>query len=219
MKMMAEGRYGRHERRQPTPHPRTLLHGPLHRAVHSHQRLKELLSSGEHSVDARGLHNFTPLICAACGGHVDAIKLLVDAGADLTATDVNGSTALHRAAFHGKEQAIYLLLDLGASLEATDRYGRTPLHAAADNGQVEAANALLKRGASTYSKDGPLLDGDSPLEVAQASFEKRTTELLQVTASPLPPTLKDYTSQTRVSSSHIACDCLDCRPNVCAAFH
>eukprot|EP00966_Prymnesium_polylepis_P173212 4006274-Prymnesium_polylepis.1 len=156
--------YGRHHKQPPKPDQRFVKDGPLHHAVHDVEELAALIASGQHSIDARGLHNFTPLTTAARSGCIEAVKMLHAAGADVSAVDLQGSTALHRAAYQGHKKMVYVLVDLGADLEATDRYGRTPLHVAADNGQMESAKALLKRGASTYAKDGPLLDGQTPLE-------------------------------------------------------
>ena len=175
----SDDNYGRHERRPPKMDQRFVLDGPLHKAVGDPEALAALITSGEHPIDERGNRNFTPLICAARSGCIEAVRMLHAAGASLESTDLHGSTALHRAAYQGDKKMVYALVDLGADLEATDRYGRTALHVAADNGSMESAKALLKRGASTYAKDGPLLDGQTPLEVARAANEGCTADLLQ----------------------------------------
>lgn len=50
------------------------------------------------SIDSRDHDAATPLMLAASGGHVECIKLLISAGASLTATDEVGLTCLHYAA-------------------------------------------------------------------------------------------------------------------------
>lgn len=50
------------------------------------------------SIESRDHDAATPLMLAASGGHVECIRLLVGAGASLTATDEVGLTALHYAA-------------------------------------------------------------------------------------------------------------------------
>jgi ankyrin repeat protein len=54
------------------------------------------------------------LIVAAAHGHVDTVKALVDAGADVNAADVTGWTVLHAAAYKGDKQIVSLLLERGA---------------------------------------------------------------------------------------------------------
>ena len=42
----------------------------------------------------------------------------------------------------------------------------TPLHVAASNERIDSIKALIKLGGSQFSKDGPLLDGDTPYQMA-----------------------------------------------------
>ena len=172
--------FGRHEKRPPKVGPQP--DGPLHIAAATNdvEALRTLLESGAHNIEGRGNHDFTPLMCASRQGSTESAQLLLATGARIDSTDLHGSTALHRASYSGSRKVVAALIDAGADMEATDRYGRTPLHVAADNGAIEAVRALLKRGASTYAKDGPLLDGDTPLMVAHAANEAATADLLQV---------------------------------------
>src|SRR5690606_25980415 len=48
--------------------------------------------------------NMTPLMAAAAGGHAEICQMLVDAGANLNRTDVNGNTALMLLAANGRNQ-------------------------------------------------------------------------------------------------------------------
>jgi ankyrin repeat protein len=57
----------------------------------------------------------------------DAVKLLMDLGADVTAVDDNGETALHGAALRGSNEIVQLLVDKGASLTVKDSMGWMPL--------------------------------------------------------------------------------------------
>ncbi|HEY1303264.1 MAG TPA: ankyrin repeat domain-containing protein [Vicinamibacterales bacterium] len=59
-----------------------------------------------------------------------AIKLLVEAGVDLDAFNVNGETAIHRAAARGADSIVAYLAEHGARLDQKDRRGRTPLDVA-----------------------------------------------------------------------------------------
>ncbi len=81
----------------------------------------------------------TPLMVAAGLGENDArrpadhrvvetVSLLIELGADVTATTPAGSTALHGAAAMWEDGVIQVLVDHGADVNAEDNRGRTPLY-------------------------------------------------------------------------------------------
>ena len=53
-------------------------------------------------------------------GHVDAIKALKEAGADVSAQDNDGSTPMHWAAQNGHVDAIKALKEAGADVSAQE---------------------------------------------------------------------------------------------------
>jgi ankyrin repeat protein len=57
----------------------------------------------------------------------DTLAVLVSAGANVNATDANGTTALHPAASNGWVTVIQLLADAGAKLDTENKNGVTPL--------------------------------------------------------------------------------------------
>ena len=61
---------------------------------------------------------------------IESIKLCLDAGVDINATNGQGQTALHAAALKGYNKVVQFLADHGASLNAKDKQGKTPLDAA-----------------------------------------------------------------------------------------
>jgi uncharacterized protein len=65
---------------------------------------------------------------------MEAVKFLLDLGADINTANEPGETALHGAAERGADQLVQFLVDHGAALDAKDRQGRTPLDIAAGKG-------------------------------------------------------------------------------------
>lgn len=79
-------------------------------------------------------------------------RLLLDAGASVTAADEDGRTALHYAVGAGA-RAVDLLLRAGAVVDATARNGQTPLHEAVDRMNLSAVAALRAAGADPTVPD------------------------------------------------------------------
>jgi len=61
---------------------------------------------------------------------IEAIRICIEAGADVNAADSNGRTALHGAAQKGYDQVVTFLAGHGGKLDVKDRRGFTPLDAA-----------------------------------------------------------------------------------------
>ena len=107
---------------------------------------------------------------AARQGAREAVAALAEAGADLDATDPDGSTALALAAINGHADVVALLLESGANPNLADRTGMTPLYAAVDlhtmqlgfgrpdpppatiAGSVDMVKALLAHGADPNAR-------------------------------------------------------------------
>lgn len=88
-----------------------------------------------------------PLHIACAIGHVTAVRLLLENGADISARYFKGRTALFLAVFRGHEAVVKLLLGKGADPSITDMNGQTPLHMAAAGGHANIALLLLQHGA------------------------------------------------------------------------
>jgi len=82
---------------------------------------------------------FTALIFAAREGHVDAARLLIEAGADVNRIAADGKDALGMAIFNGHYEAATLLVDSGSSVDQPDARGFTPLFWAVDRRNMETA--------------------------------------------------------------------------------
>src|SRR5262245_30299076 len=110
-------------------------------------------------------HGFTPLMWAARFGQVEAMRVLVDSGASLDATDrgPNGWTAIMHAVHKGQTKAALALLDWGANPNAATPSGLTPLMQAAAEHDLDVVRALLDRGADPRAET---LDGVNVLTYA-----------------------------------------------------
>nr|XP_051229965.1 uncharacterized protein LOC127347858 [Lolium perenne] len=85
----------------------------------------------------------TALSAAALDGKMDAVRYLLDHGADPNKKDDAGSVPLHCAAKFGHDEAASLLLSRGASVDIAYFHG-TPLHIAAAYGKTSVIKVLLE---------------------------------------------------------------------------
>ena len=90
------------------------------------KRVKEILQS-EPNLHADVLGH--ALWWAAGNGRAEAVRLLIDCGADVNARMGRGVTALIQAALMGRTEVVSLLLACGADVIAYDGRGATALHA------------------------------------------------------------------------------------------
>jgi ankyrin repeat protein len=154
-----------------------LTHGADVNAVLKTTLLRRHHSTGDGSLG----EGTTPLMRAARFGDAAAMRVLIEAGADVSKQQRNGNTALLFASGvgfqigdggfartdRGTEEdaiaAIKLFLDAGADVNQSTTAGETPLHAAAarDGGQI--VRYLVSRGANLDAKDK---SGRTALDVA-----------------------------------------------------
>ncbi len=74
----------------------------------------------------------TPLLYAAREGHLEIVRMLLAAGADIEKADADGITPLLMAILNEHLDVAHFLLEHDANVNATDWYGETPLWAAVD---------------------------------------------------------------------------------------
>ncbi len=115
----------------------------------------------------------TLLLRAAQKGDTRMVRLLMDLGADVSATDDEGKTLLHQACTGGDLALAKTLLEAGARTDAKDAEGRTPLHITANN--LEMAALLLDKGASLEAQTH---SGQTPLCVVAGYGNKKAVEFL-----------------------------------------
>ena len=132
---------------------------------------------------SQGTKARTALLLGAEGAHQFVLERLLEAGADVQATDCAGFSALHLAAAHEEgSEALEVLLKAGADVNAANRYRETPLHYAARFGSLENVRVLLGAKANLHALDVCL---QTPLHVACAHDQPETArELVQVCTFP-----------------------------------
>ena len=110
--------------------------------------------------------------------HADAVRLLIDAGADVNAKTKDGHTALMWAASQGQTAAVRLLLDAGAGLDHKLVWdGRTALLRAASGNHPKTVKLLIDAGADVNAKRKEgftalmMMAGEGHTEIVRALIE------------------------------------------------
>lgn len=88
--------------------------------------VKKHIAAGTDLNEKDQLSGGTPLLTAITFDKTDIAKALIDAGADLSIKNNDGSTALHVAAFFCRIDATKMLLEAGADKTVKNNYGATP---------------------------------------------------------------------------------------------
>ena len=109
---------------------------------------------------------FYPLMMAANRGHIKAIEALLDAGADIEATDEGYATALIGAAHNRQVEAVKMLLSRGADPNHRQKRGGDALTEAEYSGNSELYAILTK----AKERPGKARE-DFTAELAQAAGE------------------------------------------------
>jgi len=103
-------------------------------------------------VDEARADGATALHLAVLGGHLDVVKRLLAAVADVRAKIVkSGLTPLHFAAQTDRTDIARVLVGAGAHVEARSTLGSTPLHVATRNRGLATIDFLIERGAEAGS--------------------------------------------------------------------
>ena len=110
----------------------------------------------------------TPVADAARAGDVDAVRALLQQGADVNGAHGDGMSALHWAAQRGDRQMAEILVYAGAKVTAVTRIGQyTPLHVASTAGNASLIELLLESGGDVAAPT--TTGGVTPLHLAAAS--------------------------------------------------
>jgi ankyrin repeat protein len=122
-------------------------------AVGDCERLAALLDAEPSLVNAFASDGFFPLGLAAYFGRPEAVRLLLERGADVSATARNPMKvqALHAAVAGRSREAVRMLLAAGADPNAEQHGGWTPLMASQQHGDDDISADLIAAGARPTS--------------------------------------------------------------------
>ncbi|XP_030046487.1 ankyrin repeat domain-containing protein 17 isoform X2 [Microcaecilia unicolor] len=160
-----------------------------------------------------------PLMEAAQEGHLELVKYLLAAGANVHATTATGDTALTYACENGHTDVADVLLQSGADLEHESEGGRTPLMKAARAGHVCTVQFLISKGANVNRTT--LNNDHTVLSLACAGGHLAVVELLLAHGADPTHRLKDGSTMLIEASkgghTSVVCYLLDYPNNLLAA--
>ena len=130
----------------------------------------------------------TSLHFAAGNGHLECVRLLMEAAADCDQV-YRGKTPLHDAACRGHVEVVRLLVEAGASLNQQNGVGFTALHFGAKNGHTEVVHLLLKARALCNLAGGR--QAETPLHVAAMRGHTEVVRLLLEAGAPCDAHMKN----------------------------
>jgi ankyrin repeat protein len=142
------------------------------------RRLKTILGQSRRRVDAANREGFTPLGLAGFFGHLDAVKVLLENGADVNATSPSrfANTALDAAVAGNHADVVKALLAARGDPNVRSEGDATPLHKAAQHGNLEIVRMLIDAGADPKAvREGGL----TPIDDAQKAGHEAVLAFLR----------------------------------------
>ena len=117
----------------------------------------------------------TPLGAAESGDHAAAMRVATTKGANVNATDADGSTAIMYAAANGDLELVRVLIKAGANVKLKSQLGTSAITEAAIIGSAPIIEALLKAGADPNFKTP---NAETPLMAAARSGKVEAAKAL-----------------------------------------
>ncbi|GAA6108319.1 E3 ubiquitin-protein ligase MIB2 isoform X3 [Tachysurus ichikawai] len=147
-------------------------------------KVRELVQKHPEKVDIKN-QGKTALQVAAHQGHIEVVKVLLQANSSIEAKDEDGDAALHYTAFGNQAEIARLLLSKGASVNLLNNSMCTALHIAVNKGFTDVVKVLTEHSADVnlqvrmHNADTDSY-GDTPLHDAIAKDFRSIIEILTV---------------------------------------
>ena len=136
--------------------------------------LDAIIATGVNLESPHAKDGQTALMYASANGNVDAMEVLIKAGAKLETRDKFGYTALHIAATTGEAKSILLLLASGSNVDARNKFGHSALKMAREEKRA-AAIAVLENAMANTSRE-PTTASSSSGEIAAVPVPEPPSE-------------------------------------------
>ncbi|KAI1320269.1 phosphate system positive regulatory protein pho81 [Mortierella claussenii] len=155
---------------------------PLHITCREgHTRLAKTLTTRGARLDQIDKYMcWTPLFYAASEGHVDCVKILLEAGCSVNVLDEHGKTPIYYAASEGHAECVDLLVDAGGTAEGK------PLGSLADT-VMDAPPATSSNMMTSDAASGDAGDMDLRIDSAESSTNMDDLDMELIPSLSLPP--------------------------------
>jgi ankyrin repeat protein len=153
---------------------------PLERAAYLGRAvMAQCLIDSKAQVNRRGegYYDRGPVCAAAAEGHVDVVRMLIAAKADLERAEEYGFTPMTRAAFRGHCDVLSALMAAKVHVDAADDDHGTPLRVAAAAGHVDIVRLLLGAKADARATHDVL--DETPLQLAERNGHAVVVQMLR----------------------------------------
>ncbi len=107
--------------------------------------VKFFAKSGAELVNQKNIGGATPLLLACREGNLEIVKILIDNGANINATDNEGWTPLMRAALAGKKDIIDLLITKNAQAAGVNSIGESAIFHATSSDCNECLRSMFRK--------------------------------------------------------------------------
>ena len=176
----------------------------LHYAVEEGCSVEVLLAIFNHSADVNAVNknNVTALMIAFEKGNEGAINALLNAGADLNITDVEGNSGVHHAVIlNCNSKILQAVINQNVNVNATNMKNETALMIACQKGNESAIHILMNAGA-----DPNIVDVDGNSGVHHAVIEDCNSEMLQSLINQCQLVNVNATNMNNETALMIACE-------------